>query len=159
VIDPRTRTLLHEVVRRESLSLLNYIGDAFPWATSAGDPALERLRAVVAEQRAAVGDLGRWLARRREPLPYVGSFPTRFTTLNYLALDYILARLVADQRKGVADLERDRLAVAEAEARAELDKLLAVKKRGLAVLEALTAPSPAPEPTATPAMHPEPATP
>jgi hypothetical protein len=159
VIDPRTRTLLHEVVRRESLSLLSYIGDAFPWATTAEDAALGRLLAVVAEERAAVAELGRWLARRREPLPYIGSYPTRFTTLNFLSLGYILTRLTAEQPKAIADLERDRAAVGDAEAKAELDKLLAVKKRSRAALEALAAPHSNSQPAAAPAVHPEPATP
>jgi hypothetical protein len=156
VIDPRTRALLHEAVRRASLSLLNYVGDAFPWTTAEGDAALAKLRQIVAEDREATGALGRFLAKKRMPPPFIGSYPGGFTTMNFVGLDYLLPRLVAAQRQEVAALERDRGAVTDAEARAEWDKVLAVKRRHLTALERLTSPGPAPTPTA-PAPHPEPA--
>jgi hypothetical protein len=156
VIDPRTGALLQAVVRRESLSLLSYVGDAFPWATAADGAALAALKQVVAEDRAATAVLRRWMARRRVPPPYVGSYPVGFTTLNFVALDHLLPRLLAEQRRAVADLERDRSAASDAEAKAELDKLLAAKRRHVAALEGLTAPPPAPAEPAVP--HPEPAT-
>jgi hypothetical protein len=65
-----------------------------------------------------------------------------FTTLNFVSLDYLLPRLAEDGRRAVAALERDRAALTDADARAELDRLLDQKRRHLKTLEALaTAPA------------------
>jgi hypothetical protein len=140
VIDARTRTLLQQTFRRESLSMLRYIGEAFPWTVAAGHPALERVAEIVAEDRAATEALGRFLFRRRIPPSFSGAYPSGFTTMNFLSLEYLLPRLVDTQRKAVADLECDVAAVTDADAKVELEKLLAVKRFHLQELEGLKVP-------------------
>ena len=76
MIDPRTQALLQRVFRRESLSMLRYVGEAFPWTSAGGDAALRRLREIEAEDREATADLGLFLFRRRIPPSYTGSFPS-----------------------------------------------------------------------------------
>ena len=39
-MNAQTVVLLQDIVRRESLSLLTYIGEAFPWTTSRGADTL-----------------------------------------------------------------------------------------------------------------------
>ncbi len=140
VIDARTRILLQKTFRRESLSMLRYIGEAFPWTVAAGHPALERFAEIVAEDRAATEALGRFLFRRRIPPSFSGSYPSGFTTMNFLSLEYLLPRLVDTQRAAVADLESDVAAATDADAKAELEKLLAVKRFHMKDLEALKVP-------------------
>jgi hypothetical protein len=139
-MDAATRDLLQEIVRRESLSLLSYVGDSFPWTTSRGGPALEQLRHLVAAHREAVADLGRFLTRRRMPLGYIGSYPSSFTTINFVSLGYVLRRLVEWETKAVADLERDLAGLRhDPEAKALVEKLLAGKKERLEKLQILAA--------------------
>jgi hypothetical protein len=140
VIDPRTRVLLQQTFRRESLSMLRYIGEAFPWTVAAGHPALKRFAEIVAEDRGATEALGRFLFRRRIPPSFSGAYPSGFTTMNFLSLEYLLPRLVDTQRKALADLESDTAAVTDADAKTELEKLLAVKRLHLTELEALKVP-------------------
>jgi len=140
VIDSRTRVLLQQTFRRESLSMLRYIGDAFPWTVAAGHPALERVAEIVAEDRSATESLGRFLFRRRIPPSFSGAYPSSFTTMNFLSLEYLLPRLVDTQRKAVADLESDIGAVTDGDAKTELEKLLAVKRFHLKELESLKVP-------------------
>ncbi|HBI45118.1 MAG TPA: hypothetical protein DDY78_20005 [Planctomycetales bacterium] len=140
VIDLRTRTLLQQTFRRESLSLLRYIGEAFPWTVAAGDGALKRVSEIVAEDRGATEALGRFLFRRRIPPSFSGAYPSGFTTLNFLSLEYLLPRLVDTQRKALAELESDAAAVTDIDAKTELEKLLAVKRLHLTELEALKVP-------------------
>ena len=137
MIDAPTQALLQEVLRRESRSVLMYVAEAYPWAPADEQKALAELQRLIAEERQAVIDLGRFLVRNRVPLPYLGSYPDRFTTLNFLALEHILPRLAEHERQSIADLERDLHAVKDAAARAEVEKLLAVKCRHLAALDAL----------------------
>jgi hypothetical protein len=141
VIDPQTEALLQAIVRRESRSLLLYVGAAFPWTTARGGPALDRLRQLIHEEADAVAALGRYLVRRRVTPPAPGAFPTAFTSYNFVALDYLLPRLAEAQRSAVAALEQDAAALRDPPARAEVKALLEVKRRTLAGLEALAAPA------------------
>jgi hypothetical protein len=137
VIDHATQELLHEIVRRESRSVLMYVGDAYPWTTARGGDTLAALRRLVATEGQAVAALGRYLIRSHVPPSFLGSYPSGFTTINFLALDYLLPRLVEAQRHSLADLESDLKAITDAGARAEVEKLAAVKRQTLAELERL----------------------
>ena len=139
MIDAQTQALLQEVLRREGRSELMYVAEAYPWTAARGHAALGALQALIREEADALTALGRWMTRRRVAPPYLGAFPTGFTTINFLALDYLLPRLRDRQREAVAQLERDAHAVIHPEARAQLDGLLALKRRHLATLESLAA--------------------
>jgi hypothetical protein len=139
VIDPVTEAALQEIVRRESRSLLSYIGDAYPWTTAAGTPALEGLRRVVEQESAAVTELGRALVRNKIPMPFLGSYPVRFTSCNFLALEFLLPRLATSEKELIAALEAD-LPRIPAAVRAPVDALLEVKRQNLAALERLAPP-------------------
>jgi hypothetical protein len=138
-MNPATAALVQEIVRRESISLLNYVGDAFPWTTSRGTAALARLQELVHAHREAIAEVGRFLAKKRTPVGYIGSYPANFTTINYLSLDYVLPRLAADEARGVAQLERDLKQLTDSEAQAAVQKLLAVKRDHHKTLELLAA--------------------
>jgi hypothetical protein len=139
VIDPETLALLQEIVRRESRSLLTYVGEAYPWTSAADSAARSKLTEIQAEEGAALASLGQFLARRRAPVSFLGPYPEGFTTLNFLALEHLLPRLVASHRRAVANLERDLARISDPEAKAQVEKLLAVKRRDLPLLEGLTA--------------------
>jgi hypothetical protein len=139
VIDTATQALLQDIVRREDRSVLMYVGEAFPWTTSRGEETLEKLRGLIADEGRAIAALGQYLVRRHLPPPYVASYPSSFTTINFLALDYVLPRLVEHERVSLADLERDLPRIADAGLRAEVEKLAAVKRRHLAELQQLAA--------------------
>jgi hypothetical protein len=142
VIAPRDAALLETVIRREGRSLLQYVSEAFPWTKAADEPALAQLRQLAQEERDGVAALSRFLTRRRHTAPYLGPYPMSFTTINFVSLDYLRPRLAEDGRKALAALERDRAALADAEAKAEVDKLIELKRRHLMALEApATAPA------------------
>jgi hypothetical protein len=140
VIEAPTQALLQDVLRRESLTLLQYIRDAFPWTAVGEEETWGQLRQVVHEDTAAIAALGRFLTRRRVPLPYIGQFPVDFTSINFVALDWILQRLAEAQRREVATLEGHVQRAGDPEARAALQGLLEVKRRHLRELEGLLAP-------------------
>jgi hypothetical protein len=140
MMDAATRDLLQEIVRRESRSLLSYVGDAFPWTTGKGGQALKRLQDLVAAEREATAELGRYLTRRLQPLGYIGAYPTGFTTLNFMGLRHVLTRLVEWEKKSIRELEYDLSALrGDAEARALVEKMLALKRTNLETLEVLAA--------------------
>jgi hypothetical protein len=139
VIDAPTQTLLQSVLRRERLTLLQYIRDAFPWTGADEQEALGMLRQLVDEDTQAIAELNRFLVSRRVPLPYIGQFPVDFTSINFVSLDWILPRLAEAQRLEVGVLEADVGRIADPDARAALQRLLDVKRRQLPILEGLAA--------------------
>jgi hypothetical protein len=145
-MDLPTAHLLQEIVRRESLSLLSYVGDAFPWTSRGNNAALAQLRLVVAEHKKAVLGLGKMLTRHRMT-PSFGSFPSNFTSINFLGLGYILTRLVEAERPALALLESEAARVTDAESRAALGHFVTLKRDHLSRLEALANPPSASAPT------------
>ena len=82
------------------------VGDAFPWTTSRGEQTLQTLRRLITEEGRAIAALGQYLVRCHLSPPYLGNYPSSFTTINFLSLDYILPRLVEHERQSLAELER-----------------------------------------------------
>jgi hypothetical protein len=138
VIDAPTRETLYAILCRESLSMLCYVGEAYPWTTARGHYALDRLQKIVRTEREAVVALGRFLARKHVPLPYIGSFPHSFTTINFLSLEYLIPKLIETEKQSIADLEKDLPSVHHGDAKAEVEKLLTLKREHLRQMEEFT---------------------
>jgi hypothetical protein len=132
-----TTPILYDVLRRESRSLLQYMEEAFPWTPAQEKPAWEKLQKLIAEERKALTVLATFLSRRHIQLPYIGSFPEPFTALNFSSLDYLLPRLLEEQRKSIAALEREVALLQDPDAAAVVRQLLDVKQRHLPTLEGL----------------------
>jgi hypothetical protein len=137
VFDHQTQARLQEILQRECRSVLSYVGGAFPWTSASSEEALRSLRKLVATEGQAITELGEYLVRRRMPTLVLGSYPSSFTTINFLSLNYLLPRLIEAQRHTVARLETDLPAITDAGARAQLEKVLTVKRRTLEGLEQL----------------------
>lgn len=143
MIDPQSVDRLQAIVRRESLSMLMYIGQAYPWTTVKQGGSLAELKRIVDTEREAIAALGQYLTRHRVPVPSTNSYPSSFTTLNFLSLQHILPRLIAQQHGSIVALEKDLPAIGDVEARAEVTRLLQLKEQHLRDMEALATPQPA----------------
>jgi hypothetical protein len=137
VIDVQAQTLLQDIFRRESRSFLSYVAEANPWTTSREEKTWADLQQLIAAEREAVASLGRFLVRMGIPLPFLPAYPAHFATSNFLALDFLLPRLIEYERQALAELERDRAALKDPAAQAEVEKLLVLKRRHLSRLEEL----------------------
>jgi hypothetical protein len=138
-MDARTVALVQDVIRREGRSFLQYVREAFPWATPRDHELLTKLRELTDEERDGAAALSDFLRRHREMPGYLGAYPMGFTRMNFVSLDRLLPLLVEEQRRGVARLEQDLAAVPNGEARGEITATLKRKRRHLKVLEELTA--------------------
>ncbi len=138
-IDPASLTVLEQILRRESLSLLSYIGDAYPWTTTEGSAGLKTLNQLIQQEKQAITDLGRYLIRRRATPPFIGSYPAGFTSWNFIDLKILVPRLLELQQRSINELQADLAKIHDESARKEVERLLAVKKMTLAALESLTA--------------------
>jgi hypothetical protein len=144
VIEERIQPLLQNLIRREGRSFLQYVGEAFPWATREERGGLATLAQLIREEREAIAALSRFLVKHRVTPPYLGAYPTRFTTINFVALDHLLPLLVEHQQRSIADLERDLAQITEPHVKEEVQKILEMKRRHLETLKTLAA-APAPQ--------------
>ncbi|MBI1918016.1 MAG: hypothetical protein HYS12_25260 [Planctomycetes bacterium] len=144
MIDARSAQVLQEVFRRESRSVLQYVGDAFPWTTTDRTAALDRLQEILHEERDALARLGQFLYRNHIVPLVAASYPASFTALNFVSLDLILKRLIAFQEQSLAAVESDLASVKDAEARRQLESLRDVKARHLEALRSLAGAAPEP---------------
>ena len=96
---------LNQVLIDLDKSLLSYVAEAWPW-TSNGDAAVQaNVNELVVRRRENVGRLADLLTRREWPVDF-GTYPTEYTDLHYVALDYLLSQLVQDQKRVTAGIER-----------------------------------------------------
>jgi hypothetical protein len=146
VLDAPTRALLQEILRRESRSLLQYAGGAFPWTSSLDRPAWEELRKLIAADREALVHFTQFLSDHRIVPVVPPSFPSSFTTMNFLSLEHLLPILVQHQRQAVDDLERDHARLEDVEARGQVHSLLEMKRQHLQALTKLAMAHPEPVP-------------
>ncbi len=106
MIDAQGIYLIQRQIIRDGRSLLQYAGAAFPYAPHQAEPAVQRLVALAREQNAAVGRLVRFLQRHHATPPLLGSFPSEFTAINFVALVHLMPPLQKDEQQGIAELER-----------------------------------------------------
>ena len=137
MIDARTYAVLRDLVRRESRSLLQYVGEAFPWTSPEARDGLAQLQKLVAEERQATDEVSRFLFRHHLMPPYLGSYPSDFTTINFVSLAHLLPLLSDAERRSVADLERDMSNLGDPEARGLVQKVLDMKRQHQKALDAL----------------------
>jgi hypothetical protein len=120
---------------RDGRSLLQYVGEAFPYAPARAGKTRDRVEALAHEERDAVGRLIRFLQRHHDTPPVLGSFPTNFTTVNFVSLDHLLPALQKDQEHGIVALGRDIAALPAGEVRTLLSDYLEMKQRHLQALQ------------------------
>lgn len=134
--------LLEQIIDRESRSLVHYVAEAFPWATSAESAALAEFDQVAASEREQTAALARHLFQRHRRTVKPGPFPQAFTTINFVSLEYLLPRLVTAEQAAIAQLENDLTQLADAADRAAAAQLLATKQQNLKRLESLASAHP-----------------
>jgi hypothetical protein len=82
-------------------SLLQYVSEANLWVDGGHAGATATLQRLAKSQRESSAAVGELLASRRL-LPELVSFPTEYAQWHYLALSYVLARLVENQQQVAA---------------------------------------------------------
>lgn len=135
--DETTNARLNELLIRIYRSLLQYAGECWPW--TAAHVEEEAIRALVAEQQQFVAALVDLLSARYWPIQF-GSFPTEYTDLHYVALDYLLDEIIRDQLTLIADLEQAHASVAgDTEAVDLINDILHSQRQIVAKLQTLAA--------------------
>jgi len=136
--------LLPEVLRRECRSYLQYIRESFPWAKGKDEALRSKVLGLAEAENQAAGNLARAMQKRHITLPYLGAFSPAFTTSNFLAVSYVVPRLIATQRQAIAELERDLPHMQDPELRSQFEAYRDLKRTHLQELEDLVGAAKAP---------------
>jgi hypothetical protein len=85
-------------------SLLQYADECWPWVGSSEAETQQLLRRLADLQRQEVSAIVELLDQREWTIDF-GSYPTDYTDLHFVSLDYLLSRIIAGEQANVADLE------------------------------------------------------
>lgn len=139
--NPELNQLLIDLGR----SLLQYVGECWPWTGTDGDDDGDQERTVihqlVARQHVAVAQLADLLANRHWPIDF-GTYPTEYTDLHYMALDFLLGQLIANERSLISELEAgiETTRYDDPQAAELLRDIISQERDNLAELQKLAAP-------------------
>lgn len=128
MIDPGSMNRLHECVRRESRSLLQYVREVPLWASAADRGSFDRIREIAETERQSVDRLATWLQKNHMGIMHLGPFPSVFMDVNDAGFRHMLPRLVTEHRHLLDELEADAGALAHTAAGEHLHSLLAHKR-------------------------------
>ena len=132
-----TNEALNQVLIDLDKSLLSYVAEAWPWSSQADATVRGAVEELAVRRRESVGRLADQLVEREWPVDF-GTYPTEYTDLHYVGLDYLLSQLVHDQKRVTAGIERTlRAASGDAQAKPLLEEILNSERDTLARLQKL----------------------
>jgi len=125
--------LLNRLLARLGRGLVQYAVDCWPWTNGADDAELRALEQIAKKQQQFVARLVE-LISQRGGVPDFGVFAD-YSDLNYVSLDYLLGKLIADEQSLIAEVETAQAALrGDAEAAALAGELSSAEKEHLARL-------------------------
>lgn len=108
--DDSSNALLGELLVRLYRSLLQYTIECWPWTDAGQTEEYRAIEEMAASQREQVARIAEMLDRRQQAVDY-GVYPD-WSNLHYVAIDYLLGKLVDDQTHVVAEVRRIKGALA-----------------------------------------------
>ena len=133
-----TIDLLNRLMAIHYRSLPMYLSHAPPWKKRADERAVETLADIIADQR----EMCRRFADEVERLGgtiETGEFPTQFTDLHFLSLNYLTCRLIEAVKQDVARIEKCVAEADDSQVKALAEESLGMAKGHLELLEELAA--------------------
>jgi hypothetical protein len=139
-MSPADASRLQGIYRRESRSLLHYVRQAAPWA-GPDKELLATVNRIADEATVALEAFAAVFDANRITPPEAGSFPMAYTDLNFVAVRWLVPKLVAELTAAAGAVERDAGAIADPAAREALRRLADLHRKHLAELAGLTSPA------------------
>ena len=88
--------IISDVFISMNRSLLQYVGENSPWTAANDQDVQEQLQAIVCQQRKQISRVADFLNLRLDFID-AGRYPTEYTDMQYLSLNYLLDKLIEDQ--------------------------------------------------------------
>ena len=140
--DLNSSDVLNRLLVRLYRGLLQYAVDCCSWTTAADTAAIESgeqmaIEQIAARQKAFIARLVELISRRGSVVDF-GSYPDN-SELHYVALDYLLGKLIADEQGLIAELQAGlRVLQSDAEAAALVTEILAAENENVVRLRELS---------------------
>jgi hypothetical protein len=132
-----TCSALNQLLIDLGRSLLQYVGECWPWAGAKTQEAQRQIDELVQIQKRQVGELAELLDEAEWTIDK-GTYPTEYTDLHYVALSYLLDQLIQNQRELVDEAKRTLAACqGDPEARALVSEVQTTQQKILKDLEIL----------------------
>lgn len=138
--DSRMNDELNQLVVSLGRSLLQYVGECWPWTRNSAEAERAALHTLIQRQQQCCAALIEMLSSRNASID-MGAYPTDYTDLHYVSLDFLLSQLIANERVLIGELEQalaDSIAVRDNEAHELVEQLLGLERENLAALEDLS---------------------
>lgn len=137
MVDSVSQARIQELFRRENRSFLQYIRQSSPWASFSDKSLLDKLNQLADEELASLGALAEWMDSKGIPLPYLGAFASKYASFNFQDVRKLVKPLITEQRRELADLERDAAAL-NGDGSTQMNALVELNRKHLAEMESLT---------------------
>ena len=128
---------LNQVLIDLTRSLLQYVGECFPWSAADASTEQETINQAVVRQKVHISRLADLLDLRQTTIDF-GTYPTEYTSLHYLALEHLLSQLADSEQNLIQELEQSIQICGDDTAAVEiLERALADEHENLTVLQEL----------------------
>ena len=134
---PSSNQALNRLVIEIGRSLLQYLGEAWPWTDESNAPVREKIDELVGRQSEQVGLLCAMLSERNWPIDF-GTYPTEYTDLQFLSLDFLLKQTLQNAER-LDDVIAGIASSASQDDAAILNEVLASQREIVAELRELAA--------------------
>ena len=129
--------IIRQFLLRDTSCLLHYLVGAWPWSNRKEQEIIRRLEHLQAEESEEHSRLASVL-RKQRLVPPAPSYLSEYSSCHFLALDYLLPRVLEEQKQLLASHQTARLqTVGDPEAEAVLDAFLTHKQKHMAELESI----------------------
>ena len=102
---PKVIGVLNRLLANQRFCLVDYLSEAPPWTHPGNEPLVEGIRGILHDHEHYAQRLAEAIDERRGRVNS-GTFPMAFMSLNYLALDYLLTRLIENQQHHIQATEQ-----------------------------------------------------
>ena len=135
-----TSQVLNDLLIEVTRSLLQYAREAWPWTSTLHEDQRLLINRLAEKQAAGAAELVELLMSRGWSIDF-GTYPTEYTDLHYVSLEYVLGLLLDNEQSLVTTImtARDRCR-GDQEAEAVLDRVLFEQREIVASLTAMRNP-------------------
>lgn len=97
MIESETNSILNDLLVELHRSLVQYAAEAWPWSTSDAQGVRSAVLSVAERQRQDASEVAFLLNERRQYLDF-GVYSPSFTSLHYVALEFLFSQLKSSQQ-------------------------------------------------------------
>ena len=116
--------VLNRLVINLGRSLLQYLAEASPWTPDEDDASLVKVNELIAAQQQVVDQIVELLTDRHHLVEF-GTYPTDYTDLQFLSLDFLLVQTLRNARSDAEMIAALRVSLTEDAEASELADLAA----------------------------------